>query len=167
MRNQDINISCVKAIDNPKPVWNEQSQYGSANSANAAWQHIGEHQNPNERDIEKHLWEEHTRYTEHQKCVEDVSDSLFVLICLKELQIEDNKTNLYDATIDIGEVGFRQQCKHKKWAWHHSAINTDERISVVQFNHQICWNAQQGKGSPQLVFVKSKSQTYKQCIYGC
>ena len=29
-------------------------------------------------DIEKHLWEEHTRYAKHQKCVEDVSDSLFV-----------------------------------------------------------------------------------------
>ena len=129
-------VGLVDEIAGEKPIRRNHSEQRGAERAEAERLQTDGHQQPEKRNEEENLHEKQTGDADGEEGRVNRSDGGFVLIGLKEKHVENYDCQTDDSAFDRREKERCHQHQHEERARHHTAVDADERVGVVEFDHQ-------------------------------
>ena len=137
MRLKPLHLLMIEQPDGDKPIGQQQSQYRGTKGADIQGTQIDGHHNPKEGDVKQHHGRMDAGDADAQKSIKGQTHGTAVLISAEQ-QIdsgyhEEGRYASREGTEQKPGCGAESQIG----TGYHSAVDADESITVVEFQHQI------------------------------
>lgn len=166
MAQRGIEIVLDEEIHRQEPVGSEKAEQRSEKRARTEGLQAHGHQKPEERHEIENFHEEKTGDAEGQKCCEDGHHGQSVLIGVEEKDVENDETQTDDTTANRRKQKRGHEREHEEGARHHTAVDTNERVGVVQLHHQQRGESQNRRLHPHFLSHSTEHQADDDAIDG-
>ena len=158
-------VARIYKIERQKPIWTEQSEYGSDKRAQCHRLEVKCHCPPHHRSEKNHPDINYRGYAKWGKTVESPPHRALVLICDEQCYECGYHAYRQNHCGSGMEKKWRHTYHYDVWARHHAAVYPYQRIAVVEFHHQVGAYDEACELSPQVMWEQPTCRPYRHCYH--